>query len=213
MNEKALQFFADLAQRDTVSQTAVKFSDKNDFTQLDADFILRYASDTSQLLDIGSGTGLIVNKLYDKVQYIEAVEPFKTYSDFIVRADNVNIVNVTHETYRVEKVFDFVLCFGFSQYLNAEEAANFYKKFYHALKQGGKILVKNQFGVREDVLISRYSDEINAMYFSEYRTVDHEKKLLSEAGFAAFEVVDIYPPECSRWNNTHYYAIVAEKNA
>lgn len=211
MNEKVLEFFAGLAQRENVSRTAVKFSDKNDFTSYDAEFILGFVSADSQLLDMGAGTGLIVNKLYDKVRYIEAVEPFDAYSRFIVRADNVHIVNATHETYTIRKQFDFLLCFGFCQYLNAREAGDFYKKFYHALKDGGKILVKNQFGVSEDVTVDSFSEEIKTVYFSEYRTLEHEQKLLSEAGFKHFEVIDIYPSECSRWDNTHYYAVVAEK--
>lgn len=211
MNNKALKFFADVAQKKNISQTAVKFSKKNDFTHYDADFILNFVDENSEILDVGSGTGLIVNKLYQHVKFIEAVEPFEAYSKFIVRSDKIHVVNVTADTYRIDRQFDFLLCFGFCQYLSSDEAGIFYKKFYQALKPNGKIIVKNQFGIKEDVLVDNFSEEIKAMYFSEYRTLEHEKCLLADAGFKNHQVCDIYPAECSHWENTHYYAIVAEK--
>lgn len=162
-------------------------------------------------MDVGAGSGLIVNRLIDKAAFIEALEPIKAYSDFITRSEKIHIVNATIEEYTITKQFDFVLCFGFCHYLNTQEVSAFYKKFYHAVKPSGKIIVKNQFGVNEDVFINNFSEELQTMYYAEYRTVEHEKKLLAEAGFKNFEVVDIYPPECNRWDNTHYYAIAAEK--
>lgn len=215
MNEKALKFFFDRAQKENITQMDVKLSKQNDFTEYDTNFILTYiyiyTDESAELLDVGTGSGLIVNRLIDKAAFIEAIEPFEAYSQFITRSNKVHIVNTTVEEYTITKQFDLVLCFGFCHYLNAQEVSNFYKKFYHAVKPSGKIIVKNQFGVHEDVLINNFSKENNAMYYAEYRTVEHEKKLLTEAGFKNFEVVDIYPPECNRWDNTHFYAIVAEK--
>lgn len=211
MNEKALKFFSDMAQKENLTQMDVKLSKQNDFTEYDTNFILKHTTPDAELLDVGAGSGLIVNRLADKVAFIEAIEPFEAYSQFIVRSRKVRIVNTTIEEYAIAKQFDFVLCFGFCHYLNAQEARAFYEKFYHAVKKNGKIIVKNQFGVNEDVLVNNFSKENNAMYYAEYRTVEHEKKLLVQAGFKNFEVTDIYPPECNRWDNTHYYAIVAEK--
>lgn len=211
MNEKALKFFSDMAQKENLTPMDVKLSKQNDFTEYDTNFILKYITADAELLDVGAGSGLIVNRLADKVAFIEAIEPFEAYSQFIVRSHKVRIVNTTIEEYAIAKQFDFVLCFGFCHYLNAQEARAFYEKFYHAVKKNGKIIVKNQFGVNEDVLVNNFSKENNAMYYSEYRTVEHEKELMAKAGFKIFAVTDIYPPECNRWDNTHYYAIVAEK--
>ncbi len=65
--------------------------------------------------------------------------------------------------------------------------------------------------MNEDVIINKYSEELKTIYYSEYRTVEKEKYLLAQAGFKNFEVFDIYPAECNRWDNTHFFAIVAEK--
>ena len=32
-----------------------------------------------------------------------------------------------------------------------------------------------------------------------------------DIGYKNIEIVDIYPPEANRWDNTHFYSIVAEK--
>jgi len=53
--------------------------------------------------------------------------------------------------------------------------------------------------------------ELQSYYFSYYRDLEKEKELLKEIGFKIKQVVDIYPKEYNRWNNTHFYAIVCEK--
>lgn len=47
--------------------------------------------------------------------------------------------------------------------------------------------------------------------FASYRHIDKETLLLENIGYKNIKVVDIYPPEANRWDNTHFYAIVAEK--
>ena len=73
------------------------------------------------------------------------------------------------------------------------------------------MIVKNQFGLHEDVTVDGFSEELQENYFSQYRYIDKEIRLLREVGFNNIEVVDIYPKECNRWDNTHFYALVAEK--
>ncbi len=41
--------------------------------------------------------------------------------------------------------------------------------------------------------------------------IEKEIELLKNIGFKNIETFDIYPPEANRWNNTHFYAIVGEK--
>jgi hypothetical protein len=99
--------------------------------------------------------------------------------------------------------------FGVAQYFNEDEILGIYKKYYSNLKENGKMLIKNQFGVNEDVLVSGYSEELKTDYYSQYRHIDKEVDILKKVGFKNVEVIDIYPPECNRWENTHFYAIVA----
>lgn len=214
MYKNALDFFETLTKKDVIEPETVKLSKSNNFSAYDRKFVTPYLRADMDWLDMGAGTGLLINDLHQKVKRIVAVEPFKEFSDLIVKAENICVVNETHAGY-VQKYpnerFDLITCFGVIQYLNSKEALDFYKSFYPLLKKNGKIIVKNQFGVQEDVIIDKFSEELQSMYYAEYRAIEHEKELMAAAGFKNFAVVDIYPPECNRWNNTHFYAITAEK--
>ena len=101
--------------------------------------------------------------------------------------------------------------FGISQYFNKKEITNIYKKYRNYLKNNGKIIIKNQFGIDQDVIISGYSENLKTDYFSEYRHLEKEMDILNNVGFKNIKVIDIYPSKYNRWKNTHFYAIVAEK--
>lgn len=210
MNEKVLSFFLDMANDPNSTQTTLKMSKNSDFTSLDAAFILKFANKKSSLLDLGSGTGLIINKIYDKVGKITAVEPLKKFTDYIVRSNNIKIINETFDEFDTNETFDVITLFGVMNYFNQQEAMVVYKKFLKNLKADGALIIKNQFGVKETVTISGFSQELQKDYFAQYRFIDDEEKLLRECGYKHTQRFDIYPPECNRWDNTHFYAIVAQ---
>lgn len=213
MNNDAIIFFEKMSNKQNVDQNTVKLVKKNDFTELDKEFILQYCSPDSTILELGAGTGLITNKLKNHVKYIEAIEPFKKFSDFIEKSNNINIINTTSQDYTIEQQFDIILCFGFCHYFNEHEVKDFYKKFYNALKPNGIIIVKNQFGVNTDVTIDgAFSEELKTNYFSQYRTLAKEKDILTSCGYNNIMNYNIYPDEYNRWDNTHFYAIIAHKN-
>ena len=127
-NKKALDFFEKMS-LNTKDQQSVKLANVTDLTQIDADFIMQYCGKESSILDLGSGTGLIVNKIYDKVGYIVAVEPFPAFTEFIVNSSNIRIVNETFENFSTEEEFDCVTIFGTMHYFNEQEAVEIYTKF------------------------------------------------------------------------------------
>ena len=210
INEDRLNYWQKKAAGNPNEKTA-KVNAFNDYTQLDAAFILQYAGKDSALLDLASGTGLILNKIYDKVRSIVAVERFEEFSRFIKKSDNIIIVNEDIKVYEPSAVFDLVTMFGVVSYFDYNEIAEIYGKYFKCLKSHGKLIVKNQFGVKEDVLASGYSEELKENYASQYRYIGNEVDLLTKTGYKNVEIIDIYPPECNRWDNTHFYAIVAEK--
>jgi len=209
-NKKSLDYWITTA-NNASDPLQVKVNPINDHTQLDADFIMKYAGMQTEILDLGSGSGLILNKIYDKVGYICAVEPFKEFTKFIIDSKNIEINNQFLMDFNNDKQFDLITIFGVIQYFSEEEAVAIYQKYLSYLKKGGKIIVKNQFGIKEDIFIDGYSEEQQRDYFSNYRHLDKEISMLRKVGYKNIEVFDIYPPECNRWENTHFYAIVAEK--
>ncbi len=209
-NSQSKNFFANMA-KNQPSQKSVKINSFNDYTQFDVDFILKYANEDTSILDIASGTGLVVNKLYTKVKSIVAVELFQDFSKYIADVPNVKIVNQDAMQFTTESTFDLVTMFGIMQYFNEEESRELYKKYFKYVKDGGILITKGQLGEKEDVTVSGYSDELKTNYYSQYRFKEKEMEMIKDAGFINPQIFDIYPPECNRWENTHFYAIVAAK--
>lgn len=209
-NINALNYWTKIA-KNNPNPLIAKVNSCNDFTQMDADFILKYADENTNILDLASSTGLTINKYYNKVKHIEAVELYEEFTKFIAKTDKISIVNCNVTKYSTTKIFDIITMFGITMYFNNEEVVDLYKRYYAFLKKDGRLIVKSQFGIKEDVEIAGYSDELKTDYFCFYRHIDKEVRILENIGYKNIEVVDIYPPECNRWKNTHFYAIVAEK--
>lgn len=211
-NKNALAFFEELAISNPDKRATKFYADgKNDFTDIDAAFILQYADKNTSILDIASGPGLIVNKIFKNVGSIVAVEKYESFTRHIVKSSNVRVVNSDINDFNSDDKFDLITMFAIMQYFDRDEAKAIYSKYRNFLKDNGKIIIKNQFGLKEDVIVSGFSEELKKDYFSQYRHVDAELEMLGKAGFKNGYIVDIYPPECNRWENTHFYAIVAEK--
>jgi cyclopropane fatty-acyl-phospholipid synthase-like methyltransferase len=209
--KEALNYFSKMAKGQNITPTSVKNIPANDFTSYDAEFILRYATSQTHILDLASGTGLTINKIYDKVNKITAVEPFESFTKFIQQSPNIEVYNQTLSDFEPKGEYDLLTFFGIMQFFTEEEALRLYKKYFSALKKGGKIIIKHQFGVKEDIFVAGYSEELKTEYFSHYRHLDKEMTMLKNTGYKNAEAFDIYPPECNRWENTHFYAIVADK--
>jgi cyclopropane fatty-acyl-phospholipid synthase-like methyltransferase len=209
-NSEAIQYWKKRASNNPDEKT-IKVNSVNDFTQMDADFIMKYADENSEILDLASGTGLTINKYYGKVKHIDAVERFEEFSKFIVKTPRITIHNENINDFVSRKQYDIITMFGILHYFNEQEAIKIYERYKNFLKPNGRLIVKQQFGVKADVDVSGYSEELKETYYSQYRHIDKEVKILETIGYKNIEVVDIYPPECNRWENTHFYAIVGEK--
>jgi cyclopropane fatty-acyl-phospholipid synthase-like methyltransferase len=183
-----------------------------DFSQYDIELVKKFSGKEKKLLDLGSGTGLLINHLHEDFEQIVAVEKYKAFSKFIEKKENIEVINEDLLDVEAKKLFyDMVSLFGVMNYFNTKEAKIIYAKAYGWLKTGGMIVVKNQFGLNDDVVVSGYSQELETDYFSNYRQVDKEIELLKEIGFVNIEKIDIYPPRYNRWDNTHFFALIGHK--
>ena len=158
---------------------------------------------------MGSGSGLIVNKIYPYVDKIVCVDKFKEFTKFIAKEQKITIYNEDLFDFDTKEKFDIISAFGIMHYVNEEEVQVLYKKYQQFLKPQGIFIIKNQFGINETINISGYSQEQKRDYYSQYRWIEREKEILISLGHRIVEVCDIYPPEANRWDNTHFYAIVA----
>ncbi|MDR1760060.1 MAG: class I SAM-dependent methyltransferase [Fibrobacter sp.] len=211
-SKKSIGFWESVASKSDLKSEDTKLGN-NVTSAYDCNFILKYANSDSDVLDLGSGGGLIINECYDKVKSIVCVELFEQFSRFIVKSPNISVVNKSISDYQPEQneKFNLITAFGILQYFNEQEIQELYIKYVQYLKVGGKIIVKQQFGVNETITVQNFSKELGKPYFAQYRTLELEKKILEFSGFKIIEIADIYPPELNKWDNTHFFALVAEK--
>jgi len=206
MNEKSFKYYDKIAKN--VTNPLIVRNKAKDFTKYDIEFLKQFSDKNKILLDLGSGTGLTINNLVDKFKKIIAVEKYKEFYKFI--DNNIEIIESDIKEFDFNLTFDIVTLFGVMHYFSFEEAKNLYQKIYNSFN--GTLIIKNQFGLNDDVIVDGYSKELDSYYFSEYRYLQKEIDLLKNIGFKIDEVVDIYPKEYNRWENTHFYAIVCKKD-
>jgi len=210
MNKQSIQFFKTLSQN-LQDPKKIKFSLENkDSIRYDINLIKRFAGSDKTLLDLGSGTGLIVNRIFIYFKKIVAIELFKEFSKFIKKEKTIIVLNQNLLNINIEDKFDVVTMFGTAHYFNEEESFKIYNKVFNLLEKEGIFILKNQFGVHKTKTIT-YSKELESNYYAQYRELNFEIERLKSIGFKNIEVIDIYPKEYNRWKNTHFYAIVCKK--
>ncbi len=209
-NEDVIQYYDKMAER---IQCPTETRNKaKDFSQFDIEFMKKRASKQKTLLDLGSGTGLLINALVDDFKHITAVEKYQNFSKFISNSPNIEVINADLLALPIkQKTFDIISLFGVMNCFNLAEAKSIYQQAFDLLKSGGSLIVKNQMGIHEDVTVNGFSEEIGSNYFANYRHVEAEIALLQTFGFSDVCKFDIYPKEYNRWENTHFYALSASK--
>lgn len=197
----------------TINNPKATRNNAKDFSEYDINIMKRIANKEKTLLDLGSGTGLLINHLFNDFKQITAVEKYPDFSKFINKSPNIKII--TDDLLNLGDLdnikYDVVSLFGVMNYFDSAESQTIYKKVYGFLRNSGTLVVKNQMGIKQDVIINGYSEELKTNYYSEYRQVDKEIALLEKVGFKNIEKVDIYPAEYNRWTNTHFYAFICHK--
>jgi len=210
-NKNIEEYYQKMAEN--ITDAKATRNNAKDFTEFDVNLMRRFADRTKTLLDLGSGTGLLINNLINDYKQITAVEKYPNFSKFITKTPKIKLItNDLLDLVSIESNnFDVVSLFGVMNYFSNEEAKYLYTQVATYLNKGGVLVVKNQFGINEDVIVNGYSEELKTNYYSEYRQVDKEMELLRSIGFNNIEKIDIYPPEYNRWDNTHFYALICTK--
>lgn len=206
-NSASIEFYKSIASN--ISDVKdVKLLPTNDNTHYDIELIKKFSG--SNLIDLGSGTGLIVNNLIDDFEKITAVELFKEFSQYIVSDKNIRVVHENLLTFTSKKKYDLATMFGVAHYFNSDESLQIYNNVFNLLNEDAIFILKNQFGVEKTKTVT-HSEELGSNYFAQYRELYFEIERLKQIGFHDIEVIDIYPSEANRWDDTHFYALVCHK--
>ena len=208
--KKKISYFEKLSKKiNDPSETSNKKSIK--YLNKELAFIRKYVSKDSEIIDIGSGTGLVVNRLFKDVRSIVAVEPFPGLSRFIVDDEKVLVINAELTSFYIRKKFDFAVCTGVSQFFKKEDIKKIYRNIYTMLKAEGALLMRAHCGLENDVVVNGYSEELDADYYAEYRHLEKEVELLKQAGFKEVNVFDEVSEELNVWKNTRHFYFVCKK--
>lgn len=208
-NEKIRAYYDNMAKGITKAQETRNKAP--DFTQYDIAYMQEFINPDHALLDLGAGSGLLLNHIKDGFREVVAVELYENFSQFIESSKNTTIINEDLLSFETKKEFDLVILFGVMNFFNAQEAQALYSKFFGFLKPGGKLIVKNQMGIKDDIKVDHFSKELGQNYYSEYRQTDKEAAMMRQAEFEVLRIDDIYPEKFNRWPNTRFIAIVGEK--
>ncbi len=176
----------------------------------DINFILKYVSSYSHILDLGCGTGAIVNRLEPYVTHITAIDKNSAFLTFCIDSPKIVKKTVDIANYDDTKQYDLIIIFGVLNYLNDDEVTQLYKRCHRFLKKNGKLLIKHACGIHEDVIIDNYSEALGQCYHALYRSLIKDQQLIADS-FSHYSVVDIYPSYLNPWENTHFYAFVVDK--
>ena len=190
--------------------TAVRFH-KDDRLKYDVDLVSRYLDKGKRLLDLGCGTGAMVDEFVDICKEIYAVDKYDFFVNRCVESAKVKKFVSDITDYRVNEKFDVIIIFGVMIYIIGDDIDRVYENCLSMLNEGGHLIIRNQFGVNEDVLIDKFSEELGRNYFAEYRYLGREVETLKKIGFSRIEVVDIYPKSMNKWSNTHNYVLICNK--
>ncbi len=203
------EYWGELSKR-IVDPTETK-NKKPDTSDLEIEFLRNYLKETDTVIDLGSGSGLIINKLLQYVQSIVAVEKFELFTKFIVDDPRMEVIHADLIGFKTRKQFDAVLMFGVAQTFYKDDIVDIYKNCYEMTKSGGRFISRSHCGLTEDILVDGYSEELKTNYFAHFRQVDSEIELLKNIGFKNIQKFDIFPDTLNVWDNSRHFIFVCEK--
>ncbi len=182
----------------------------NDRAYYDVEFIKKYINQMSRILDLGCGTGILEEPLAPLVANIVGVDKYQEFIDRAFQAPNIQYIASSFKDLQLEGNFDLILLFGLTMYLSDEELLDLFAKVSNVMGKNSAFIIKNQFGINEEVIVNNFSDNLQCFYYAKYRKLADMCKMIINSGFSC-EVIDIYPAYINKYDNTHEYALVLRK--
>lgn len=194
---------------------AARFHGDHDAYDLAALAALGGEREQVRMLDLGCGTCVIPNLVVDRLGWtVHAVDYVPEFLTHAVDDPRLTTEVGDVRTYRgPDGAYDLIVLLGVINYLEPDERTDLYERCRAMLAPGGALLVKAQMGVRETVEVDTYSEQLGTRYQAKYWHLDTEAALLRSVFGDAVEVTDPYPPEFSRFDNTHFHHLIAHRGS
>ena len=190
------------------SRSELDFFLWTDLSELNANFINQHLYDGCKVLDLGCGDANYIGKIKHVVEFtlVDYVTPKN-----LVIPTNAKFIENDIRSFSTDDKFDIILLFGVANFFGYLEVEKIYHKCYRWLKPDGKLLVKHQCGVKEDILVDKFSENLNSNYVAYYGSIESHSKMLKRSGFT-FEISDPYPMTYNKWEDTAFKAFVCKRS-
>lgn len=160
--------------------------------------------DAKNIIDLGSGTGLQLIKLYKEFPDVKTIaidvsdEMLKKLEERHI-SDNITIVNESFFDYDFGNNIDAVISTQALHHFEPSDKLTLYKKVYDCLKDGGLFINEDYFADSKEKELKMFEDYYNLVrgegkHYDTPLTIDHETEILKEAGFTSVDkcVTDNY---------------------
>lgn len=150
-----------------------------------------------KVIDLGTGTGLQLIKLYRKYPNVHTTAI--DISDGMLKkleerhiSDNITIVNKSFFDYDFGMDVDAVISTQALHHFEPSHKLTLYKKVYDCLKADGVFINEDYFAEDEDSEKQGFEDYYNLIrgegkHYDTPLTIEHETEILKEAGFSSVE--------------------------
>ena len=150
-----------------------------------------------KVIDLGSGTGLQLIKLYKEYPNVHTIAI--DISDGMLKkleerhiSDNITIVNKSFFDYDFGKDIDAVISTQALHHFEPNDKLTLYKKVYECIKENGVFVNEDLFVLDEEAEKQGFADYYNLVrgegkHYDTPLTIEHEIKILKEVGFSLIE--------------------------
>lgn len=149
--------------------------------------------DIERVIDLGSGTGLQLIKLYKVFPNVKTTAI--DISDGMLKkleerhiSDNITIINKSFFEYEFGCDIDAVISTQALHHFEPSDKEVLYKKVYDCLKDHGVFVIEDYFAIDDDDEIKGFEDYKNLVkgvdsHYDTPLTIPHEMEILKEVGF------------------------------
>ena len=150
--------------------------------------------DTEKIIDLGSGTGLQLIKLYKVFPDVKTIAI--DVSDGMLKkleerhiSDNITIVNESFFEYEFGKDIDAVISTQALHHFEPSDKEILYKKVYDCLKDEGVFIIEDLFAIDDNAEKQGFEDYKGLVkgedkHYDTPLTIDHEIEILNSVGFS-----------------------------
>ncbi|AMV31368.1 Methyltransferase domain protein [Pirellula sp. SH-Sr6A] len=177
--------------------------------QIDVNFITERLTPDARILDLGAGTCTLAQELLPMASRIIAVDKFEGFLNRAPIDAKLDTVCGDAATFLIDMQFDAILLFGVVNFLTVEAEETLYQNCASMLADDGVFIVKNQCGIEREIIVDKFSEELQCNYHARYPFVDNQFTSLSQ--HFVTQQFDIYPNHINRWADTHFYAFECRK--